>query len=197
MASLIEARGAPLFAALLLIVGMSGCPERKGAAARPGPIKKGAERPLPPPPPPPTGPEEPVNGGRPQEGLPTIELRIGSVDIEVEVADNPNRREVGLMYRMAMPLDRGMLFVYPERDYRRFWMKNTLLPLSLAFIRDDGVIAEVVDMTPAEPGEASPKTYPSEEPVRYCLEMNRGWFAERGLGAGTKVAGLRQAKASH
>lgn len=129
----------------------------------------------------------PLNGGKPQSGLDMATLKIGQIEVEVELAKTPRQREIGLMYRTSLPPNHGMLFIYPEKGQRNFWMKNTNVPLSLAYIRDDGHIVEVIHM---EPSSAEvPPSYPSSENVRYCLEMVKGWFKERGLKAGDKVTG--------
>lgn len=117
--------------------------------------------------------------------LPTTTLLLGSVVVEAEVADDPSERELGLMYRESMPDDRGMLFVYPSARPRSFWMRNTPLPLSIAFIDAKGVVVSVSDM---EPFSTSP--VPSGKPAMYALEVNQGWFATHAVAVGTPVTGL-------
>jgi hypothetical protein len=88
------------------------------------------------------------------------------------------------MFRKTMPQHEGMLFVFDQPSKQCFWMKNTVLPLSAAFVADDGTIVNLVDMKPL-----SLESHCSEKPVRYVLEMNVGWFAKKGISAGTKLQG--------
>lgn len=106
-------------------------------------------------------------------------------ELRVEVADDGEERALGLMYRDRLPEDQGMLFVYPELDERNFWMKNTRIPLSIAFLADDGTIVHIADMQPQ-----SLALTPSTQPVRYALEVNQGWFAQHGVQVGDRVAPL-------
>ena len=94
------------------------------------------------------------------------------------------QREIGLMGRRSMGDSDGMLFVFEQPGVQCFWMKNTLLPLSIAFIADDGTVVNVADMKPQ-----SLDSHCSSQPVRYALEMNKGWFAKRGVKAGSKLGG--------
>jgi len=116
--------------------------------------------------------------------LATTPLRAGMHQIQAQLAQSPEQRAIGLMHRKDMPQHEGMLFVFESRETQCFWMKNTLLPLSIAFVADDGRIVSIADMKPLD--ETS---HCSAEPVRYALEMNQGWFAKRGLKAGAKLAG--------
>lgn len=109
-------------------------------------------------------------------------LRIGEVVFSVELAVTPVQREYGLMYREALPLFSGMLFVFPSDQVLSFWMKNTSIPLSIAYIDAEGVIVSIRDL---EPFSLTPVS--SEVPVRYALEVNRGVFARLGIGPGQKV----------
>lgn len=117
--------------------------------------------------------------------LPTAELRLGEHRVQAEVASTEAQRSQGLMYRESLGQDRGMLFVFPSPGQYCFWMKNTLIPLSIAFIDDDGLITDLADMAPRDershcPGKA----------VRYALEVNQGWFEQQKIGVGHKVKGL-------
>ena len=117
--------------------------------------------------------------------LPTTRLNAGIHNIEAEVAQTPQERAVGLMHRRQMPAHRGMLFVFePPAQVHCFWMRNTLLPLSIAFLADDGTVVDVADMKPETTDEHCPRA-----PVRYALEMNQGWFAKRGIGPGSRISG--------
>lgn len=119
---------------------------------------------------------------------PTIELSAGMHRIEAEVASNNAERATGLMNRPSMPMHRGMLFVFPEAGVQCFWMKNTLIPLSIAFLDDAGRIVQIADMQPQ-----SLDNHCSAKPVRFALEMNAGWFRSRGLTTGAKINGLGKA----
>jgi uncharacterized membrane protein (UPF0127 family) len=119
---------------------------------------------------------------------PTIELSAGMHRIEAEVASSNAERATGLMNRPSMPMHRGMLFVFPETAVQCFWMKNTLIPLSIAFVDDAGKIVQIADMQPQ-----SLDNHCSVKPVRFALEMNAGWFGSRGITAGARINGLGKA----
>jgi uncharacterized membrane protein (UPF0127 family) len=123
-------------------------------------------------------------------GLPTTSLTLGAEAITVEVADDEVERSQGLMYRDHLGADAGMLFVYPDLAERGFWMKNTKIPLSIAFADADGVIVGIADMKPLDTN-----TPPSGAPARFALEMNRGWFAAHGIEEGNRIQGLPTAPA--
>ena len=116
--------------------------------------------------------------------LPAITLNAGIHNIRAEVAQTAEERATGLMFRQTMPAQDGMLFVFEQPATQCFWMKNTLLPLSVAFVADDGTIVNLDDMKPQ-----TLDSHCSTRPVRFVLEMNQGWFAKRGLKAGAKLQG--------
>lgn len=120
---------------------------------------------------------------KPQQ-LPVTPLTAGMHLIQAEVAQTQEQRAIGLMHRPSMPTNAGMLFVFEEAGVQCFWMKNTLLPLSIAFVADDGSIVNIAEMQ-----AMSEASHCSAKPVRYALEMNQGWFAKRGIKAGTKLKG--------
>ncbi len=120
----------------------------------------------------------------PQRKLPRVALTAGMHLIQAQVAATPEQRATGLMYRTDMPANEGMLFVFEEPAGQCFWMKNTLLPLTAAFVADDGTIVNLADMKPQ-----TTDSHCSEKPVRYVLEMNQNWFAKRGLKAGSRLGG--------
>jgi uncharacterized membrane protein (UPF0127 family) len=122
--------------------------------------------------------------GKPQS-LPVTKIRVGTHAVDAEVAQDPQQRALGLMYRFSLPADRGMLFVFPRAEPLGFWMRNTYIPLSIAYLDASGTILNILDMKPHD--ESS---HPSAGPALYALEMRRGWFAERGIGPGTRVTGL-------
>ncbi len=119
---------------------------------------------------------------------PVIELSAGMHRIEAEVVNSNADRATGLMNRSSMPMHRGMLFVFPEPAVQCFWMKNTLIPLSIAFLDDNGRIVQIADMQPQ-----SLDNHCSTKPVRFALEMNAGWFRSRGLAAGARINGVAKA----
>jgi uncharacterized membrane protein (UPF0127 family) len=120
----------------------------------------------------------------PQRDLPRVTLKAGMHLIQAQVASTPQQRATGLMFRQDMPNNEGMLFVFDEPAVQCFWMKNTLLPLTAAFVTDEGTIVNLTDMKPQ-----TLDSHCSEKPVRYVLEMNLGWFAKRGLKAGSRLGG--------
>jgi len=121
--------------------------------------------------------------GTPQQ-LPSIQLNAGIHNIQAQVAQTPQQREIGLMFREEMPTNDGMLFVFEEPGVQCFWMRNTLLPLSVAFVADDGSIVNLDDMKPM-----TENSHCSRKPVRFVLEMNQGWFAKRGIKSGSVLSG--------
>ena len=122
--------------------------------------------------------------GQPQLDLPRTQLSIGMHRIDTQLATTPAQRQIGLMHRKEMPQHEGMLFVFEQPAVQCFWMKNTLIPLTAAFLADDGAIVNLADMKPLD--ESS---HCSAKPVRYVLEMNQGWFEQRHLKAGAKLRG--------
>jgi uncharacterized membrane protein (UPF0127 family) len=117
--------------------------------------------------------------------LASIRLNAGIHNIDAEVAQTPDERSTGLMFRTAMGPNEGMLFAFEQAGQQCFWMKNTLLPLSVAFVADDGSIVNIDDMKPQ-----TLDSHCSTKPVRYVLEMNHGWFAKRGIKPGAKLRGV-------
>jgi uncharacterized membrane protein (UPF0127 family) len=116
---------------------------------------------------------------------PVAQLNAGMHLIRAEVVSEPGTRAQGLMYRKSMAQNAGMLFIFDEAAVHCMWMKNTLIPLSVAFIDDRGAIVNIADMEPQT--EAS---HCAAQPVRYALEMNRGWFASRGVKPGHRLGGI-------
>ncbi len=120
--------------------------------------------------------------------MPVMELTAGFHRIEAEVAANQQNRMTGLMNRKTMPPQRGMLFVFTEKNTHCMWMRNTFLPLSVAFIDEEGSIINIEDMQPQ-----TENNHCARIPARYALEMNIGWFAQRGIKPGTKLGGIDKA----
>ncbi|ABG05487.1 protein of unknown function DUF192 [Rubrobacter xylanophilus DSM 9941] len=147
-------RGALLLAALLLVLA-AGCGGEGGSAS----------------------------GGPAPETL-TIHADGGDVRVRVEVADEPAEQRRGLMHRTALGEDRGMLFVFGSEQRLSFWMKDTLIPLSIAYIDAEGRIVDIQDMRPLDD---DPPHYVSARPAMYALEVNRGFFEERGVEVGDTV----------
>ncbi len=119
-----------------------------------------------------------------QTDLQRTRLQAGMHLIDAQLAATPQQRSVGLMWRQQMPTSEGMLFVFEQPAVQCFWMKNTLLPLTAAFVADDGTIVNLADMQPR-----SEANHCSTQPVRFVLEMQQGWFARRGIQAGFKLGG--------
>jgi uncharacterized membrane protein (UPF0127 family) len=119
------------------------------------------------------------------QSLPKIRLNAGIHNIDAQLAQTPQQREIGLMFRASMPANEGMLFAFERPSQQCFWMKNTLIPLDIAFVDDTGAIVNIERMKPQ-----SLDTHCSEKPVRWVLEMNDGWFAKRGIKPGFKLKGL-------
>ena len=120
-----------------------------------------------------------------QPSHPVAELRAGIHVIRAEVVSDPGTRAQGLMHRKTLAQNAGMLFIFDSQSVHCMWMKNTLIPLSVAFIDDRGTIVNIADMEPHS--EAS---HCAAQPVRYALEMNRGWFTARGVKPGSRLGGI-------
>ena len=116
--------------------------------------------------------------------LDAIQINAGVHLIQAELARTPDEHGIGLMFRRSMATNEGMLFAFDAPRQQCFWMKNTLLPLSAAFVADDGSIVNIEDMKPQ-----TLDSHCSTKPVRFVLEMNQGWFAKRGIKAGSKLQG--------
>ena len=117
--------------------------------------------------------------------LPTIQLNAGMYLIRAEVAADEPTRERGLMFRKQMASNVGMLFLFDDAASQCMWMKNTLIPLSVAFLDDHGTIINIEDMAPQ-----TVDTHCARRPARYALEMNGGWFAARGIKPGMRLGGI-------
>lgn len=120
--------------------------------------------------------------------LPLVELTAGIHRVEAEVVNTQQTRMIGLMHRRSMAPQRGMLFVFDEVRTHCMWMKNTFIPLSVAFLDEGGRIINVEDMQPH-----SEDNHCAARPARYALEMNLGWFRSRHLAPGTAIAGIERA----
>ena len=122
-----------------------------------------------------------------QSALPTTKLSVGIHLIQAEVANTMGTRSQGLMRRKSMAQGAGMVFVFDEVADHCMWMKNTLIPLSVAFVDERGEIANIADMQPLDE-----TTHCAARPVRFALEMNQGWFKKRGISPGMPIKGLEQ-----
>jgi uncharacterized membrane protein (UPF0127 family) len=129
-----------------------------------------------------------AGGALAQSVMPMLELTAGFHRIEAEVAANDQHRQVGLMNRKAMPPQHGMLFVFNHENTHCMWMRNTLLPLSVAFMDASGTIINIEDMQPQ-----TEDNHCARRPARFALEMNVGWFAQRGIKPGTRINGIDKA----
>lgn len=124
------------------------------------------------------------------DGLPTTNLEVAGHPVVAEIADDAGERARGLQHRESLAADRGMLFVYPEAEIRSFWMAYTSIPLSIAFLDDQGRIFQVEHLAPLDR-----TAIPSHRPTRYALELNRGWFEAHGVGIGDRVSPLPEPSA--
>jgi len=120
-------------------------------------------------------------------GLPTVQLNAGMHLIHAEVAADMGSRMQGLMHRKSMATNSGMIFIFDEASQQCMWMKNTFIPLSVAFLDERGTILNIEDMKPQ-----TEESHCSTGPARYALEMNQGWFVQRGIKAGTRLGGLEK-----
>lgn len=124
--------------------------------------------------------------------MPLVELGAGMFRIEAELAATPQARQVGLMNRREMPAQRGMVFVFTEDARHCMWMRNTLIPLSVAFLDREGRIVNIEDMQPR-----TETNHCAARPARYALEMNLGWFAAKGIKAGDSLRGFDKLPAGY
>ena len=122
-----------------------------------------------------------------QSRLPVTELTAGFHRIEAEVAVDQASQAKGLMYRRSMPANHGMLFVFPRTDRHCMWMRNTLMPLSVAFLDAQGKIINIEDMQPE-----TEDNHCAASPARYALEMNIGWFSAKGIKPGFQIGGIEK-----
>lgn len=129
-----------------------------------------------------------AGGALAQSAMPVLELTSGMYRIEAEVAATDPHRQLGLMNRKSMPQQHGMLFVFNHENTHCMWMRNTLLPLSVAFMDASGTIINIEDMQPQ-----TEDNHCARRPARFALEMNAGWFAQRGIKPGTKISGIDKA----
>ncbi len=120
--------------------------------------------------------------------MPRLDLSAGFYRIDAEVAAEQGNRMQGLMQRKAMGANQGMLFVFPEAARHCMWMRNTFLPLSVAFLDEQGRILNIEDMQPQ-----TDDNHCATGAARFALEMNKGWFAAKGLKAGTRIGGVERA----
>ena len=120
----------------------------------------------------------------PQTDLPRSTLQLGKSKLSVQIASEDRERAIGLMSRTSLGTNEGMLFVFPVAARQCFWMRNTLIPLTAAFVADDGRIIDLIDMQ-----AQSTDSHCSSQRVRYVLEMNQGWFAKKGIKEGFKLSG--------
>ena len=121
----------------------------------------------------------------------TKEIKVGTKTLEAEIADTDPLREKGLMNREKLKDDHGMVFVFPTERRLSFWMKNTLIPLSIGFFTSEGKLVQIIDMDPASPMELQPKVYVSARPAKYALEVNKGWFKKYKVELGSKLSPLK------
>jgi uncharacterized membrane protein (UPF0127 family) len=138
---------------------------------------------MPPIAPTPAQPANPVTGPA-QPRLETIKLYLGAAELTVEIADENHERMTGMMHRTTMPENEGMLFVFPKQHQTGFWMKNTTVPLSIAYIDRASRVIEIHDLHPGNTEQVESRS----ARVQYALEVNQGWFAKNGIQPGTVLA---------
>jgi hypothetical protein len=132
----------------------------------------------------------PLAAAQPQAKLPTLALNVGIHLVHAEIANTLPSRAQGLMFRKSLDASHGMLFVFPDIGPQCMWMRNTYVPLSVAFIDEAGVILNIADMKPQ-----TEDSHCAAGPARYALEMNQGWFAAKGIKPGARIAGIEKAPA--
>jgi len=129
---------------------------------------------------------QPAPGHAPKAHESKVQLPVITIDsarLHVEIVQDPASRQKGLMHRQSLPEDQGMLFVFEHPQYMSFWMRNTFIPLDIAFIDADGRIVDIQSMAPLD----ETKQYISAAPALYALEVNQGWFKKHGIKAGSVV----------
>lgn len=124
-----------------------------------------------------------MTDGQAQPKLPTLKLWLGPHEMTAELAITPEQKQRGMMFRTNMAEMEGMLFVFPKAHRASFWMKNTVLPLSAAYIDPEGVIAEIRELKRLDETGVTA----GSDNIQYVLETNRGWFERNGVGVGTVV----------
>jgi uncharacterized membrane protein (UPF0127 family) len=130
----------------------------------------------------------PVAAAAPQDKLPTLALSAGIHVIQAEVANTSPARTQGLMFRKSLAANQGMLFVFTEVERHCMWMRNTYVPLSVAFLDEAGAILNIADMQPQ-----TENSHCAAGPARYALEVNQGWFTAKGIKPGARISGLAKA----
>jgi uncharacterized membrane protein (UPF0127 family) len=115
------------------------------------------------------------------------EIKVGKHKLNVEIADTEEKLSFGLMFRQNLPDGTGMLFIFPDEQPRSFWMKNTFVALSIAYINAQKKIVDIQDMVPVKSEMETPQTYPSAGSAMYALEVPRGWFKKKKIKIGDKI----------
>jgi len=166
--------------AIVLALGLASCDQKPEEVTLTPPTPQAQAQPQP------QAPQREV-----AQSLPTTILHIGNGSLETQIAATPAQQETGLMYRTSLGDNEGMIFLLGGPSHASFWMKNTLIPLSVAFIDKDGVILEIHDMQPAMPGlpdNQIPTTNSVSDQICYALETNIHWFSLNGIKPGDKIA---------
>lgn len=130
--------------------------------------------------------------GKPQTGLLTMILKVGNQNVRADIVNTEPTRQFGLMFRQKMAKDEGMLFIFPEIGYHAMWMRNTLIPLSVAYMDERGAIVSIHEMQPL-----SDAAHQAAGPARYALEMNAKWFSTNKVKVGDIIKGLDKAPKPH
>ena len=116
----------------------------------------------------------------------TTSIQIGEHSLDIEIADTSEKMARGLMFRKSLPENQGMLFIFQRPRQASFWMKNTFIPLSIAYLNQEGTILEIYPLEPLEESPVSSQSYR----VAYALEVNRGWFRKHGIQPGIRIQNL-------
>jgi len=119
-------------------------------------------------------------------GLPTRTLRVHNTPLHVEIADTPAASQRGLMFRESLDPNAGMLFVFPQPKAAVFYMRNTTIPLSIAYLDSDGLIKEIYDLQPLDETAVQSRS----DRIQFAIEVNQGWFERHNITPGHKVTGL-------
>lgn len=127
----------------------------------------------------------------PEVSFEQSQIKVGSKNVTVELAKSPAQHEHGLMFRKSLPTDTGMLFIFGDEEVRYFWMKNTIIDLSIGYFDKNKVLVDTQEMAATSMMDEHPPAYPSAKPAMYALEMTKGWFAKNKIKLGQKFEFLK------
>lgn len=118
-------------------------------------------------------------------------IKFGEKVVSVELATTNEQMQRGLMGRKSLHKDSGMLFIFNDEQVRYFWMKDTIIDLSIAYIDKNGVVVDIQEMKSTKADDMNPPSYPSQQPAQYALEMTKGWFKKNGIKLGSKMTRVK------